>query len=641
MKNTQPLRDSFTTPSTQIPEEEPLEEITSEKDLNTDLEPLATEGVNVFGLIALTANYDSSLQEVQQNIRSALSRQQLQSVNIDLIQSIGFGYFSIPFVNKESTSFSEGIKSSLSRTNYFSSLENDNELVLQEVTDIVSTGSSAVQSVSVGGSLWGLDRIDQRILPLTGSYEYDTYGSGVTAYVMDTGINLSHTEFSGRLAAGFDGINDGNGTNDCSGHGTHVSGTLGGSTYGVAKSVTLVPVRVLNCSGQEGSSSLLIRGLSWVADHHPQGQPAVLNMSLVMYASDAIDNAVRQVIADGVVVVAASGNSGTINGAGNACLWSPARVPEVITVNASTIADDDASFSNYGPCSDLYAPGQNIFSASIGSSTATRTGSGTSMATPHVAGVAARVLSVNPSMSPAQVHQFIVSSASVIDFGLSHLGDPNRLLFADPVSSNANYVRNLYRDFFGRIAAENEVSFWAGELNAGRVSRERLTKILATSDEWISSVIRSFYIDTLGREPEPSGYAFWINQARAGKPIADIGSFFYGSDEYFNSIGQANYRIWVEDLYQKQMLRAGDPGGIDFWVQQLNSGMSRTAVAHWFYQSPEKRGLRVDTLYAKLLNRTSDPGGRAYWSERLYFEGDLSLASMLAQSDEYFSRRYQ
>jgi hypothetical protein len=205
---------------------------------------------------------------------------------------------------------------------------------------------------------------------------------------------------------------------------------------------------------------------------------------------------------------------------------------------------------------------------------------------------------------------------------------------------NRNFVRNLYKDFLNRDATEDEVNYWGNELTAGRVSQASLTTTLSRSDAWIQAVIRGFYVDTLGREPDAAGYAYWIGEARRGKPIADIGSFFYGSDEYFQTTGQSNYTVWINDLYQKLMLRPGDAGGVNYWVSQLNSGMSRPAVAHWFYQSPEKLGLRVDYLYSKLLNRGSDPGGRAYWAGRLYGEGDLSLASMLASSPEYFGRQY-
>lgn len=205
---------------------------------------------------------------------------------------------------------------------------------------------------------------------------------------------------------------------------------------------------------------------------------------------------------------------------------------------------------------------------------------------------------------------------------------------------NRNFVRVLYKDFLNRDATEGEVSYWAGELNSGRISQGALTTNLSRSDEWVQAVIRSFYLDTLGREPDAAGYQYWIGRARSGMPIADIGSFFYGSDEYFQTTGQSNYTVWIGDLYQKLMLRGGDPGGIAYWVGRLNAGMSRPAVAHWFYQSPEKLGLRVDSLYSKLLNRGSDPGGRAYWAGRLYGEGDLALASQLASSPEYYGRQF-
>jgi hypothetical protein len=205
---------------------------------------------------------------------------------------------------------------------------------------------------------------------------------------------------------------------------------------------------------------------------------------------------------------------------------------------------------------------------------------------------------------------------------------------------NRNFVRNLYKDFFNRDATEDEVNYWGNELTSGRLTQASLTTTLSRSDAWIQAVIRGFYLDTLGREPDPAGYQYWITQARNGKPIADIGSFFYGSDEYFQTTGQSDYTVWIGDLYQKLMLRGGDPGGVAYWVGKLNSGMSRPAVSHWFYQSPEKLGLRVDSLYAKLLNRSSDPGGRAYWAGRLYGEGDLALASQLASSPEYYGRQF-
>ena len=242
---------------------------------------------------------------------------------------------------------------------------------------------------------WGLDRLDQRDLPLNGSFTYPNTGAGVTAYIIDTGIRTSHSDFGGRATWGINTTGDGNNT-DCNGHGTHVAGTVGGSQYGVAKGVKLIAVKVLNCAGS-GSFSGVVAGIDWVTSHHQPGQPAVANMSLGAYGSDtASENAVRSSIADGVTYAIASGNSND-----NACNYTPARVGEAITVNASTNTDARASFSNFGTCTDVFAPGQNITSAWISSDTATNTISGTSMAAPHVAGAAALVLGATPQATPA------------------------------------------------------------------------------------------------------------------------------------------------------------------------------------------------------------------------------------------------
>lgn len=275
---------------------------------------------------------------------------------------------------------------------------------------------------------WGLDRADQRALPLSGSYTYPGTGSGVTAYVVDTGILATHADFGGRVRSGFTAITDGNGTTDCHGHGTHVSGTVGGSTYGMAKAASLVAVRVLGCTGS-GSTSGVIAGLDWVVQDHAAGVPAVLNMSLGGGASASLDAAVQAVINDGVTVVVAAGNSNA-----DACLSSPSRAPAAVTVGATSSTDARASFSNFGTCVDLFAPGVGIASSWITSTTAAASLSGTSMASPHVAGAAAVLLGQTPSLSPAEVAARLVSSAStgiVTDPGV---GSPNRLLYSDPAA---------------------------------------------------------------------------------------------------------------------------------------------------------------------------------------------------------------
>jgi subtilisin family serine protease len=268
---------------------------------------------------------------------------------------------------------------------------------------------------------WGLDRIDERDLPRSGTYTYVTTGSNVNVYVIDTGIRRTHTQFGGRAFHAFTSINDGGGSNDCNGHGTHVAGTIGGSTYGVAKSARLHAVRVLSCSGS-GSTSGVIAGVDWVRANRVR--PAVANMSLGGGASTSLDTAVRNSIAAGVTYAVAAGNSNL-----NASSFSPARVSEAITVGSSTSSDARSSFSNFGSVVDIFAPGSSILSAWSTSDTATRTISGTSMATPHVAGVAARYLQSNPGASPTTVRNALVSAATLNHLSGIPSGTANRLLF--------------------------------------------------------------------------------------------------------------------------------------------------------------------------------------------------------------------
>ena len=273
---------------------------------------------------------------------------------------------------------------------------------------------------------WGLDRVDQRNLPLNSSYIYDQSGASVNVYVIDTGIRATHTEFGGRAALNFTSINDGNGANDCNGHGTHVAGTIGGATWGVAKSVQLHSIRVLDCNGS-GSTSGVIAGVDWVTAN--RALPAVANMSLGGGANQALDDAVQRSINMGVVYTIAAGNNNT-----DACTQSPARTPAAITVGATTSSDARASFSNFGRCVDMFSPGSGITSAWSTSDTATNTISGTSMASPHVAGVAALYLQTNPGATPATVTYALESMMTYGVISNVGSGSPNHLLYSRPAT---------------------------------------------------------------------------------------------------------------------------------------------------------------------------------------------------------------
>jgi len=337
-----------------------------------------------------------------------------------------------------------------------------------------------VETMDVNGDPWGLDRIDAAT-GLNQSYSYSLTGTNVTAYIIDTGILTTHNEFGGRAESGYTSIPDGNGTTDCNGHGTHVSGTVGGTTYGVAKNVHLVAVRVLDCSGS-GSNSGVVAGVDWVTANHIS--PAVANMSLGGSASAALDLAVTNSINSGVSYAIAAGNGNALGIAQDACNYSPARVPAAMTIGATTKTDAKTSWSNYGSCVDWFAPGSGIKSSWIGSSSATNTISGTSMATPHVTGVAALYLQANPGATPQQVRdglyaaatKGIVTSASTANNHLLYtppagFGAPTNSLPKAAFTYSCTSLSCAFTD--KSTDSDGQVSGWSWKFGDGAASTEQ------------------------------------------------------------------------------------------------------------------------------------------------------------------------
>ncbi|MFI9818597.1 S8 family serine peptidase [Saccharothrix variisporea] len=410
------------------------------------------------------------------------------------------------------------------------------------VAKVYQDGTAQIADTQTGAT-YGIDRVDQRNLPLDTKYTYNTTASNVTTYVLDTGIRKSHTEFEGRASDGYDFVDEDPEAQDCNGHGTHVSGTIGGKTWGIAKKTKLVAVRILGCGGSAPDSDG-VEGIEWIARNAVK--PAVVNGSFTFDTPGIGDDAIARLNAAGVTFVVAAGNSSA-----DACNTGPARNTNVIAVGATDNQDNRASFSNYGSCVDIFAPGNNITSAGHSSDTGSATMSGTSMASPHVAGGAALYLSGNPSASPADVLKALTDNATSGVVKNPGTGSPNKLLYTTafgggtpPVCSGGSNTDDVaIPDAGAAVSSSITVANCDGVGTASTSVKVDINH----------SYTGDLAIDLVG----PSGNAIVLRKAGGVGSSAGVHETFTVNTSAENKNG--TWKLRVTDVY------AYDTGSIDGW----------------------------------------------------------------------------
>ncbi|MBX9422193.1 S8 family peptidase [Streptomyces lateritius] len=414
------------------------------------------------------------------------------------------------------------------------------------VTSVVQNRVFTIDATQPAPPSWGLDRIDQPALPLNQSYSYpDSAGQGVTAYILDTGVRIAHSDFGGRAFNGYDAVDNDKTAQDGNGHGTHVAGTVAGTAYGVAKKAKIVGVRVLDNSAS-GTTAQIVAGVDWVTRNAVK--PAVANMSLGGGVDPALDTAVRNSIASGITYAVAAGNSNS-----DASNHSPARVPEAITVGSTTNTDARSSFSNYGSVLDIFAPGSSVTSAWNTNNTATNTISGTSMAAPHVTGAAAAYLAGNPTATPAQVSAALTTAATpsvVTDPGT---GSPNRLLrvgtTTPPPPSAPKFENTVDHAITDNATVESPVTVTGVTGNAPAALQVPV------------NIVHTYIADLQVQLIAPDGTAYTLKAFGTGGSLDNVNTTYVVNAS--SEVANGTWKLRVSDD------SSGDNGKIDSWALQF------------------------------------------------------------------------